>query len=118
MAQRLAGRICKCCVEDYTRGRQEALGLGFVTENDINLKRGRGCEMSHDTGYLGRLAVVEIMGMSDNLKNLTVKEGVTSMELKSVARREGMSTLRENALDLMLAGLTTIEEVLRVTAPD
>ena len=118
MAQRLVRRICKYCVEDYTLPKEEALDLGFVTHGDLTLKRGRGCEMCRDTGFLGRLAAVEVMVMNDGLKQMTLKEGLSSQELKSEARRQGMTTLRENALDLMLAGLTTIEEVLRVTAPD
>jgi len=118
MAQRLVRRICKYCVEDLVLTRENALELGFVTHGDLRLKRGRGCEMCRDTGYLGRLATVEVMVMNDNLKQLTLKPGLTAQEIKSEARRQGMTTLRENALDLMLAGLTTIEEVLRITAPD
>lgn len=118
MAQRLVRRICKYCVEEYILPKEEALDLGFVTHGDLALKRGRGCEMCRDTGYLGRLADVEVMPLNDSLKQLTLKEGLSSQEMKSEARRQGMTTLRENALDLMLAGLTTIEEVLRVTAPD
>jgi len=118
MAQRLVRRICKYCAEEFILTREAALELGFITEGDLSLKRGRGCDMCRDTGYLGRLAAVEVLVMSENLRQLALKEGVSSMEIKAEARREGMSTLRENALDLMLAGQTTIEEVLRVTAPD
>ena len=118
MAQRLVRRICKYCAEDFVLTREGALELGFITEGDLKLKRGRGCDMCRDTGYLGRLAAVEVMVMSENLKTLTLKEGLSSQEIKAEARREGMGTLRESALDLMLAGQTTIEEVLRVTAPD
>ncbi len=118
MAQRLVRRICKYCVEDFVLTRQAALDLGFVTSGDLTLKRGRGCEMCRDTGYLGRLATVEVMVMTESLKQLTLKEGLGAQEIKALARQEGMTTLRENALDLMLAGLTTIEEVLRVTGSD
>ncbi|MDL2260340.1 GspE/PulE family protein, partial [Deltaproteobacteria bacterium OttesenSCG-928-K17] len=118
MAQRLVRRICKYCAEDYVLTRAEALELGFITEGDLMLKKGRGCDMCRDTGYLGRMATVEVMAMSDHIKQLTLKDGISSQELKNAARLEGMSTLRENALDLMLSGLTTLEEVLRVTAPD
>lgn len=118
MAQRLVRRICKYCVEDFFLTRQAALELGFITEGDLRLKKGRGCLMCHDTGYLGRLAAVEVMGMSENIRTLALKKNIGSLEIKAAARREGMTTLRENALDLMLAGLTTIEEVMRVTAPD
>jgi general secretion pathway protein E len=118
MAQRLVRRICKYCAEDFVLTRAKAAELGFITQGDLKLKRGRGCEMCRDTGYLGRLATVEVMPMTDTLKELTLKEKVGALEFKNMARAEGMITLRENALDLMLAGLTTIEEVLRVTAPD
>ncbi|UQZ88475.1 type II secretion system protein E [Deltaproteobacteria bacterium Smac51] len=118
MAQRLVRRICKYCVDEFVLTQQMAMELGFITQGDLTLKRGRGCEMCRNTGYLGRLATVEVMPMSESLKELTLKEKIGALEFKSLARQEGMTTLRENALDLMLAGLTTIEEVLRVTAPD
>jgi general secretion pathway protein E len=118
MAQRLVRRICKYCVETFVLPREEALSLGFNADNDLTLRRGLGCEMCRDTGYQGRLATVEVMTMSESVKQLALKEGVSAQELKHLARLEGMTTLRENALSLMMSGLTTIEEVLRVTAPD
>ena len=118
MAQRLVRRICKYCVEDYVLTRDMAAQMGFITSEDLRLKKGRGCEMCRGTGYLGRSATVEVMNMSDNLRGLTMREGISAQILKDEARREGMTTLRDNALDLMLAGVTTIEEVLRVTAAD
>ena len=118
MAQRLVRRICKYCVEEYVLTQEAAQAMGFIINNDLTLKRGRGCEMCRDTGYLGRLATVEVMPMSETLQQMAMKTGMSAQELKSVARSEGMTTLRENALDLMLAGLTTIEEILRVTSPD
>jgi type II secretory ATPase GspE/PulE/Tfp pilus assembly ATPase PilB-like protein len=95
-----------------------ALELGFITEGDLNLKQGRGCDECRNTGYLGRLATVEVMPVSDNLKSVILGGTKNSMDLKNIARSEGMTTLRENALDLMLAGRTTLQEVLRVTSGD
>ena len=118
MAQRLVRRICKYCVESFVLTAPAARELGLDTPGDLTLRRGRGCEMCRNTGYQGRLATVEVMTMSENLKQLALREGVGSQELKHLARREGMTTLRENALSLMTSGLTTLEEVLRVTAPD
>lgn len=118
MAQRLLRRNCKYCVEDFTLTKEAARELGFIIEHDLLLKKGRGCELCRDTGYLGRMATVEVMVMSESLRHLALREGISSQELKAQARLEGMVTLRENALDLMLAGLTTIEEVMRVTGPD
>ncbi|MDR2724734.1 MAG: GspE/PulE family protein [Candidatus Adiutrix sp.] len=118
MAQRLVRRICKYCAETFVLTSEAARDLGFAIEGDLTLRRGLGCEMCRNTGYQGRLATVEVMTMSEPLKELALKDGVSAQELKHLARLEGMTTLRENALNLMTSGLTTIEEVLRVTAPD
>jgi general secretion pathway protein E len=118
MAQRLVRRICPYCSEDFVLTERMALDLGFITDGDLSLKHGKGCDECRNTGYLGRLATVEVMPFSDNLKTMVLSGIKNAMELKAQARNEGMTTLRENALDLMLAGKTTIEEVLRVTAGD
>jgi general secretion pathway protein E len=118
MAQRLVRRICPYCSDDYVMTEKMALDLGFITQGDLNLKYGRGCDECRHTGYLGRLATVEVLPFSSALKTLILEGNQNAMELKILARNEGMTTLRENALDLMLAGKTTIQEVLRVTAGD
>ncbi|MDR1084767.1 MAG: GspE/PulE family protein [Deltaproteobacteria bacterium] len=118
MAQRLVRRICPYCMDEFVLTAKMALDLGFITTGDLTLKQGRGCDECRNTGYLGRLATVEVMPFSDALKGLMMQSNQNSQALKDVARREGMTTLRENALDLMLAGQTTIQEVLRVTATD
>jgi general secretion pathway protein E len=118
MAQRLVRRICPYCANDFVLTEKMALDLGFIIRGDLNLKQGRGCDECRNTGYRGRLAAVEVMPFSDPLKTMVLSGPRNSMELKNLARQEGMTTLRENALDLMLAGLTTIQEVLRVTAVD
>jgi general secretion pathway protein E len=118
MAQRLVRRICPYCQEEFRLTEKMALDLGFIIRGDLSLKRGPGCEECRGTGYLGRLATVEVLPFSDTLKSAILKGVQNAMDLKEIARNEGMTTLRENALDLMLAGKTTIEEVLRVTAPD
>jgi general secretion pathway protein E len=118
MAQRLVRRICPYCSDTFVLTEKMALDMGFITQGDLNLKQGRGCDECRNTGYLGRLATVEVMPFSDSLKTIVLKGVQNAMELKELARSEGMTTLRENALDLMLAGKTTIQEVLRVTAAD
>jgi type II secretory ATPase GspE/PulE/Tfp pilus assembly ATPase PilB-like protein len=118
MAQRLVRRICPYCSDDYVMTEKMALDLGFITQGDLNLKYGRGCEECRNTGYLGRLATVEVLAISPTMKTLILEGNQNAIDLKNLARAEGMTTLRENALDLMLAGKTTIEEVLRVTGAD
>ncbi|MDR1049524.1 MAG: GspE/PulE family protein [Deltaproteobacteria bacterium] len=118
MAQRLVRRICPYCSDDFVMTKKMALDLGFITEGDLSLKQGRGCDECRNTGYLGRLATVEVLPFSPALRNLVLTGNQNSIDLKNLARSEGMTTLRENALDLMLAGRTTIQEVLRVTSSD
>ncbi|MDR2613409.1 MAG: GspE/PulE family protein [Deltaproteobacteria bacterium] len=118
MAQRLVRRICPNCIDEFVLTARMALDLGFITQGDLTLKHGRGCEACRNTGYKGRLATVEVMPFSDSMKEMILQGDHNALSLKALARSEGMTTLRENALDLMLAGLTTIQEVLRVTSAD
>ncbi|MDR2340265.1 MAG: GspE/PulE family protein [Deltaproteobacteria bacterium] len=118
MAQRLVRRICPNCIDEFVLTAKTALDLGFITHGDLTLKHGRGCEACRNTGYLGRVATVEVMPFSDTMKEAILHGNQNALSIKATARNEGMVTLRENALDLMLAGLTTIQEVLRVTSAD
>ncbi|MDR1037228.1 MAG: GspE/PulE family protein [Deltaproteobacteria bacterium] len=118
MAQRLVRRICPNCINEFVLTAKMALDLGFITQGDLTLKHGRGCEACRNTGYKGRIATVEVMPFSDSMKDVILHGDSNALSIKAMARNEGMTTLRENALDLMLAGLTTIQEVLRVTTAD
>jgi general secretion pathway protein E len=91
--------------------------MGFpVSETGVvELKRGKGCRECRGTGYKRRSAIFEIFPMSSLLKKMTV-EGESSLEMRRVAIREGMTTLREDAWSKVKAGITTVEEALRVTA--
>jgi type IV pilus assembly protein PilB len=118
VAQRLARVICKHCdtvAEDYPTGA--LLDLGFKEEELSRLKihRGRGCDECANTGYSGRLALYEVLPMSDELRSLVMSHASTD-EIRKQAIAGGMTTLRENGLRKVREGSTTIEEVLRVTA--
>lgn len=117
IAQRLLRRICQYCMESFVMPVDEAIALGIRAKGDLKLRRGVGCERCRNTGYLGRVAALEVMPFSDEIRRLTM-EGQPASVLKKIARKEGMITLRENALKLMLKGVTSIEEVLRVTVED
>jgi general secretion pathway protein E len=119
VAQRLLRRICQYCAEPFVMPAEEAIALGVRIKKNggLKLRRGVGCERCRNTGYLGRVAALEVMPYSDELRRLTMTNEPIKA-LKTVARQEGMVTLRENALKLMLKGITTIEEVLRVTVED
>ncbi|GAB4345333.1 MAG: GspE/PulE family protein [Desulfobulbaceae bacterium] len=116
LAQRLVRRICPHCVQTYAIEAQEVERMGFpVSEKgEIELHRGKGCHQCRGTGYLGRAAIFEIFPMSDQMKKL-VSAGAPDSELRQVAIREGMTTLREDAWSKVRKGVTTLEEALRVT---
>ncbi len=117
LAQRLVRRICPHCSEPYSVEAAELQKLGFPVSGRerIELRRGKGCRQCRNTGYQGRMGIFEIFPMSEQLKKL-ISARATDAELRQVAIREGMTTLREDAWRKVRAGQTTLEEALRVTA--
>jgi general secretion pathway protein E len=116
LAQRLVRRNCPHCIEPYTVDAAGLRKLGFpvMGRETVELKKGKGCLQCRNTGYLGRLGIFEIFPMSDQLRKLIAAKA-NDAELRQVAIREGMTTLREDAWRKVQAGLTTVEEALRVT---
>ncbi len=118
IAQRLVRRICPSCSESVTLAKDELATLGLNVGNDdgeIELKRGKGCLQCRKTGYKGRIGIFEVFNITERARKLIGRE--TPLEaLTKLAREEGMSTLRENAIRSMLKGVTTYSEVLRVTS--
>ena len=84
---------------------------------DITLYKGSGCKNCSNTGVRGRVAVFEVMPITENLKELILK-GAPQSEIKGQTLTTGMATLRKNAINKMKQGLTTAEEVLRITFAD
>ncbi len=120
LAQRLARRICKDCTADDPDVTETALveaGMSAQEAKACKPKRGKGCKTCGGSGYKGRVALYEVMVMNDGLKDL-VLQGASTSELKSEAIRLGMATLRRSGLNKVGEGVTTVEEVLRVTASD
>ncbi len=119
MAQRLVRRICSHCKEPYSvePGELQKLGLPVSGDKAVELYRGKGCRQCRKTGYSGRCGVFEVFPMSDQMKQL-VAQRATDAEMRQVAIREGMATLREDAWRKVQMGVTTIEEALRVTRDD
>jgi general secretion pathway protein E len=116
LAQRLVRRICIHCAETYKVDAQELQRMGFpVSEKgEVELQRGKGCPQCRGTGYSGRCAIFEVFPMSEQLKKLVTAKA-SDAELRQVAVREGMTTLREDAWAKVKKGVTTLEEALRVT---
>ncbi|TKB26343.1 type II/IV secretion system protein [Desulfopila sp. IMCC35006] len=117
MAQRLVKTICPGCSEEFEMKSEELLKMGFpVAESgSLVLKRGKGCRDCRGTGFKGRCGIFEIFPMSSKVKKM-VADDVHTLEIRQVAIREGMTTLREDAWDKVRRGITTYQEALRVTA--
>lgn len=119
LAQRLARRICSQCKEEEKLSPQALIKVGFSEEeaNSIKCYRGKGCAACNNTGYKGRIALYEVMPISDEIREL-ILEGASANEIKKTAIRLGMKTLRMSGLTKVKEAITSIEEVLRVTFGD
>lgn len=120
VAQRLARRICQECKEPDTDVTAEALvkaGMAEDRAKNVASLHGNGCRSCSDTGFKGRVALYEVMPLKEELKEF-VLNGASSLELKREAIRLGMQTLRQSALNKLSEGVTTLSEVLRVSAAD
>ena len=118
-AQRLLRRLCADCKEPIDVPDQTLLDLGVKPEDisDFNVHHGIGCRTCNTTGHKGRVAVYEIMTMTDSLAEF-VLNGASTLELKNAAIEEGMKTLRMSALTKLAEGMTSMKEVVRATAED
>jgi len=120
VAQRLLRRICPQCKESHIVPDEvaEKVGLAkFAQKTGIELFRGKGCKNCLETGYKGRVGITEILVLSSHLKECILNR-VGEVKIKEEARVEGMKTMREDGFAKALKGLTSLEEVLRITAPD
>jgi type IV pilus assembly protein PilB len=116
VAQRLARRICQSCKEVTPVPPPALMNVGFNPDEVKTIKtfKGKGCMACTDTGYKGRVALYEVMLIRDNIKE-AILQGASAMELRELGRKNGMQTLREAGLQKIREGMTTVEEVLRVT---
>ncbi len=117
LAQRLARRLCSQCKEPYTATREMLRKNDFPPEvcdrDDVVLHRAKGCSRCNNTGYKGRLGLYEVMIVSEAIRRLTV-ERKSADEIGRVAAAEGMKSLREDGIDKVLQGMTSVEEIARV----
>ncbi|OGX27266.1 MAG: hypothetical protein A2787_06855 [Omnitrophica WOR_2 bacterium RIFCSPHIGHO2_01_FULL_48_9] len=120
MGQRLVRKICSNCREIYAVPKElvEKIGLSRAAKSkEVKLYRAKGCKSCFQTGYQGRVCITEILVLTPAVKELILAHA-GEFKIKEVGRKEGMVTMREDGVRKALAGLTTLEEVLRVTAPD
>lgn len=117
VAQRLVRRVCPECKESYRPNRITLSSLGLQKDNDIVFYRGKGCPTCKGTGYFGRVALCEMLEMKQTIRNL-VLNGADGETIRQKAIEFGMTTLRQNGIQKVVDGLTTIEEVMRATIED
>lgn len=125
IAQRLVRKICEKCRSSYTLEDKEIVKndsqieeffkeKGYGGKKKIRLYKGTGCSNCNGTGYKGRIGIFEVMEMTEGLKPLVLKR-VSSDEIMDKSREEGMTTMLEDGLEKVLSGITTLDEVIRVT---
>ncbi|MGA2179796.1 MAG: ATPase, T2SS/T4P/T4SS family [Verrucomicrobiota bacterium] len=116
-AQRLMRRVCSHCKEPVTYPPKmfEDLGIDPATFSGVQLYRGRGCERCKNSGYAGRMAIIEAMTITDQIRKLIIARANTR-ELGKLAISQGMRTLRMVGLDRAREGVSTLEQVLLITS--
>jgi type II secretory ATPase GspE/PulE/Tfp pilus assembly ATPase PilB-like protein len=114
LAQRLVRRICPDCRTRYKPDPQAVALLAEQPVSQMTLERGKGCPACRDTGYRGRTGLFELLAVTDGVKQ-ALGRMISMAELRELARAEGMTTLRQDGWAKVQAGITTVEEVLRVT---
>jgi len=118
IAQRLVRKLCEYCKEPYPTTREMLERLDFAEKvvddwQEINLHRAVGCARCNHTGYKGRMGIYEVMTVSEAIERLIV-ERKSADEITRVAEAEGMVTLRQDGLERVVQGVTSIEEISRV----
>jgi len=120
MAQRLVRRVCPSCREPYQPTREEIEELGLPAHEIMGhtiYKAGPGCDDCKRTGYKGRSGIHELLVVDDEIRNLVMKSADASA-IRRAATAQGMNTLRGDGAEKVLQGITSIEEILRVTRED
>src|SRR5208283_3587626 len=116
LAQRLVRTICPNCRDIYKPSIEmlNELKINPQEASEYTFYHGKGCEDCNFTGYKGRIGIFELLVVSEPIRDLILQRAATNVIAKK-ARQEGMMTMREDGWQKVLAGITTIEEILRVT---
>ena len=116
LAQRLGRKVCKDCKQPYDADEEILVPYGHIPQGlgKISFYKGKGCATCNFTGMKGRVAIYEVMPINQDIRDLIIRNA-PAVEIGEAAQRQGMRTLRQNALQKVIDGGMTIEEVLRVT---
>jgi type IV pilus assembly protein PilB len=116
LAQRLGRKVCKDCKEPYEAAEDSLVPYGHLPQGlgTCSFYKGKGCATCNFTGMKGRVAIYEVMPVTQEIRDLILRNAPTA-EIRDVAVSQGMKTLRQSGLTKVIEGTTTVEEVLRVT---
>lgn len=114
MAQRLVRQVCPHCTQSLPLSPEEADLLAISSTDFPSIRRGKGCERCANTGYRGRVGLYELLQLSDQTRHL-IGANADANEIRQQAIKDGLRTLRQDALDKLRQGITTPEEIVRVT---
>jgi general secretion pathway protein E len=117
LAQRLVRRVCGNCRAPYEADARDLFAIGVADATGVELYRGKGCEDCRGTGYRGRIGIYELFVITDDSRSLILGKRPTG-EIRRHAIERGMVTLRDDGWAKIRAGITTVEEILRVTQED
>ena len=114
LAQRLVRKICPACKEKYAPTKEALKDIGLRSAEELNFYKGKGCAKCLNTGYKGRIGIYELLVPDDKIRNAIISKAPAE-EIKKIAVAAGMTTLMEDGIAKVKEGLTTVEEILRVT---
>jgi type II secretory ATPase GspE/PulE/Tfp pilus assembly ATPase PilB-like protein len=114
LAQRLVRRVCKRCAEPYTPSEGDLVRLGISADQVGVMRKGTGCEHCRQTGYAGREGIFELLIINEAVRR-KVQSHASASQIGRIAVEHGMETLRDAGVAKVRQGITTIDEVVRVT---
>ena len=116
-AERLVRKLCTACREPYKIDKGTCEKLSIKYETGLTFYRSKGCDKCLHTGYKGRLGLIETLMLTPRIRELIASKA-QEYQLREAARAEGMKTLRENGIKKVKDGITSLEEILRLTVGD
>lgn len=117
-AQRLVRKLCPLCRSPYSPDGELLKSLGLAAGEKLTFYRFKGCPQCRNTGFSGRTVITELFELTPAILDLIMRKGSAGGDLRQLAREMGMRTLREDGVDKVKEGITTLEEILRVTSPE
>ena len=115
VSQRLVRKLCPACAQKVPMNQAARQFFGIAEEEERFLYRSVGCEQCNNTGFSGRTAIMEVLEIDDELSDVMKSADLNRRELKALVQQRGLKSLRHMGMELVLQGVTSIDEIARVT---